>query len=179
MKTCLRYSFFLVPALCIAQPEITHLNTLPFSQVLYSLAAAVEQQENDELLSSHLQTVLQTVFTIIEQSNQKADTHYVDELKNHCLETIRTTLNNSSLDRNKRPSTPEEKEAKTQAAISNVATIVNGVANIVQNPHDKVNVGQSVGSILAGIINIALIASHKPRQPLTNLIEQCSIERFP
>jgi len=120
-------------------------------------------------------SLLEDVFTLIAQTSGKKDQEldiFMNDIKIDCNNTLTRTFENLSatpdLNDYKRPSKDAEKEAKTQAALCNVATIVTGVANIVQNPHDKINVGQSVGSILAGIINIALLASHKPRQLVLN-----------
>jgi hypothetical protein len=143
------------------------------------------------LHSTHSQTnttpsfssLLEDVFILIAQTSGKKGREldiFMNDIKIDCNNTLKRSFEDLSASPNlndyKRPSKNEEKEAKTQAALCNVATIVTGVANIVQNPHDKVNVGQSVGSILAGIINIALLASHKPRQQaLTDLMESLNV----
>ena len=135
------------------------------------------------LHSTHSQTnttpsfsqLLEDVFTLIAQTSGKKGQEldlFMNDIKRDCNNTLKRTCEDlsatSDLNDYKRPSKDTEKEAKTQAALCNVATIVTGVANIVQNPHNKINVGQSVGAILAGIINIALLVSHKPRQHVLN-----------
>jgi hypothetical protein len=134
------------------------------------LAALLHSTHNQEDAAPSLSSLLGNVFTLISQTSGKKSADldmFIKTLKEDCRQALAQALDElpatSSLDEYKRPS-KEEKEAKAQAALCNVATIVSGVANIVQNPHDKINVGQSVGSILSGIINIAMLSSHKPRQ---------------
>lgn len=137
---------------------------------IFSLLTSLLHSSNNQTnVAPSLSALLENVFTLIGQTHGKKSTDldlFINDLKKDCLNTLIQALDNLSvtpdLDDYKHHATDEEKEAKAQAALCNVATIVNGVANIVQNPHDKINVGQSVGSILAGIINIAMLASHKP-----------------
>jgi hypothetical protein len=132
------------------------------------LTSLLHNTQNQHNATPPLSSLLESVFTLISHLSGKkgADLDlYINDLKNECHivlnRSIEELVSTPNLDEYKRPSRDEEKEAKTQAALCNVMTIASGVANIVQNPHDKVNVGQSVGSILSGIIGIALMASHK------------------
>jgi len=148
------------------------------------LTTVVQGSFSQQTTPSSLGTLLDNVFDLVAQTSDKKGVEldsFIASLKTECRQSLNNTLaemaNNNTLDDYKRPSKNDEKEAKAQAALCNVATIVTGVANIVQDPHDKVNVGQSVGSILAGIINIALLASQKPRQQaLYSLTEALNVE---
>ncbi len=53
----------------------------------------------------------------------------------------------------KEPKIPLTSEQK-QAIIAGAAQLMGGVLTIVENPHDKHNLGNSIATILHGIINI-------------------------
>jgi len=135
------------------------------------LTSLLQSNQNQGNVAPSLSSLLESIFTLINQTSSKKNSElntFIIDLKKECILSLDQTLKELSTmpesDDYKRPSRDEEKEAKTQAALCNVATIASGVASIVQNPHDKVNVGQNVGSILSGIIGIALLASHRSVQ---------------
>jgi hypothetical protein len=74
----------------------------------------------------------------------------------------------------KEPKTPLSSEQK-QAIVAGAAQVMSSVLTIVQNPHDKHNVGNSVASILHGFINILVEKIGKRKIDFNDIdaIEEC------
>jgi hypothetical protein len=73
----------------------------------------------------------------------------------------------------KEPKTPLTAEQK-QAIVAGAAQVMGGVLTIVQDPHNKHNVGGSVATMLQGIINIIIqkIGNRKINLNDTDAIEE-------
>lgn len=74
----------------------------------------------------------------------------------------------------KEPKTPLTSEQK-QAIIAGAAQLMGGVLTIVENPHDKHNIGNSIATILHGIINIIVekVGNRKIDFNDTDAVQKC------
>ena len=77
----------------------------------------------------------------------------------HILPIIFIALAASSATAKRPPKPPKEPKIpltseQKQAIVAGAAQVMGGVLTIVQNPHDKHNVGSSVANMLHGLINI-------------------------
>ena len=136
-----------------------------------SLSTLLHNISDQLALSQSLSSLLNAALTLVAQTSDLENSELA-ALKEDCHRTIDKAIQaitedtdyKRPKDKDKEKETDKEKDpqtaAKTEAALFNVATIASGVAHIVQDPHNKETIGQGIGSILSGIINIALIASH-------------------
>jgi len=151
------------------------------SSLFSSLTTVLHNVQNQNIESLPLNAILSDVLTLISQASNNNDPEqklFLQNLKKDCRHALSNAMQELDINDYKRPSSNaalEEKEAKTQVALCNVAAITSGVANIVQNPHDKMTVGQSVGSIIAGIINLATLiaSSHHQHAGQRQILKLC------
>lgn len=167
------------PTVSLEIPTESPAAAYTLATIFNFLATLLHNTHNEGTVTVSLSSLLENIFTLIAQTSgkkgQELETFMLD-IKKNCNNSLMRAIDELSIaldfDEYKHHAKDSDKDAKTQAALYNVATIVTGVANIVQNPHDKINVGQSVGSILSGIINIALLSSHHHRQ---NILQSLTV----
>ncbi|MEX0849027.1 MAG: hypothetical protein WD055_02265, partial [Candidatus Dependentiae bacterium] len=64
------------------------------------------------------------------------------------------------------------KDGRTGRILSSVGEVVEGLVRLIKNPHEKTNVLQNVGKMLAGILNVAANAVQKGAPLTADEVEQ-------
>jgi hypothetical protein len=140
---------------------------------LFSTAnALLNTVESEKPSTQSLQALMRATMALLAETCGKSGTEK-DELMLTVKKTFQQAIGEAILDLDNTKDTDYKHQSNlakdpeaVQATMCNVANIVSGVVNIAQNPHDKQNVGHSVGAILCSIINLAVQASHRSSSPL-------------
>ncbi|HSC25318.1 MAG TPA: hypothetical protein VLB80_03840 [Candidatus Babeliales bacterium] len=89
-----------------------------------------------------------------------------------------TTCLISKRPRREKPPKPPKNELtqeQKQVIVSNIAQVMGGVCTIVQDPHNPHNIGNSVASMIHGLINIAVekISNRKIDMNDVQAVQEC------
>jgi hypothetical protein len=171
-----------LPATFFSEYTFAQASKEPIMQASHSLASLfnslsllLRTEPQEDTIKQPLSEILDNVFNLIAETQDTKDlsfTTIVNNLHKDCrrkLDNIFTDITSSSAtldDCKHHHSTHEEKIAKAEASLYNIATIAAGVATIIQHPHDQPSIEHGVNTVLAGIINIALLTAHKPHANL-------------